>query len=513
MSDQNRNSDSNNHSDFRLPGAVSRPYRQARLITTLAFSYSGILNPSLKECHLHAPWGHIFEDLIDDLGLETFIVAQHSFSPFDRVSIQDWYKKKQEKKKEIRRIEQERNANRLGKPLPVKVAEPPVPTPAVPQFSTSQALNAGTDADDQDIDLLAETSFRTLADERSEEKVPDFSIFKGLKFRNRVTNAIMTPADFPNDPADWDIVRVVVAKAMLLAELKPPPSRHIESEVAFHTALGKIMVKANLQAWRQAERACAADEKLQSLVLVACVGEWWTWRLANRREVIPPEDTQPESTSNILPSDPRVELPEAASQRQSRRRNAAAPAQPSSTPEVGIRPQPRVAKEKAKGKYAQPPEDEPDDDDDKVPYDRGSRKGKEPEDELPPTLAPRRVFKTAQAGYSDQAEANIVDAIPPHTNWSDFLRLSTPASNQAWYLVHYFLQHGQVPGVELPSNDSGPVPGPSNASRKRSAEPTPVVGGRKSHSKKLKLDSVGVEVREEEDYASEGVMTDREERG
>ncbi|KAJ3501623.1 hypothetical protein NLJ89_g9254 [Agrocybe chaxingu] len=463
-------SDLDSHSDFRLPGSVSHADSNARLITTMSFSYSGIQNPRRLECYLHAPWGQCLTDLIDDLGPETFLIAQHKLSPFDRVSIQAWRKQKEEEKKAIQKLEQQRNANRLGKGivpsgLSATSASGSHVSPAPKVEVGGTGAKEGTE--EEDADVLADVSFETLPDKRTEEKSPDFSILKALKFLNRLTGDVMTVADFPENPADWDIVRVALSRVLVVVELKPAPSRHSEDEHEFQTALDRSIHRAGHQAIRQAERAFAADEKLEALVALAVSGEWWMWRLI-RREEAPPlktEQTDPPPSYLSLHAQP-------------------AHIQTSSTsilPSVAIQPV-LVSEGSGRGQrgaavnYAEWNSDG-EEEEEKVSYNRrpaGSGKGKK---ETPAAPRPRTVLQHAKPGYSDQAEASIFDVVPlPAGEWSNFMRLSTPRSNQALYILHYFIKHGRLPEREQTQTDNNDhLAGPSRSggiSRKRASEST-----------------------------------------
>ncbi|CAA7257366.1 unnamed protein product [Cyclocybe aegerita] len=494
-------------SDFRLPGLVAHAANNSRLITAMAFSYSGIQNPRLLECHFHAPWGQCFDYLIQDLGPETFVIAQQKLAPFDRLSIQKWLKQKVAKKEEAKELERQRKANMLGKPIDV-AAPPPFSTPGPPDviMLADQVNVGGTDAadlegeDDEEAELLAETSFETLPDARTEEKAPDFSIFKAFKFLNRETGDIITSADFPQNPADWDIVRVAAARVLLLAELKPPPSRHSEDEGAFQFALDNNIRKAMLQAFEQAERAFAADDKVGALVAIAVSGEWWAWKLVKREDAIP----SPVS----LEMEPAV--PPAPQQQEETRRSlrleklaarqAEATAQDSQEQAKDGRGQGSIVlrlRSKPKQWYKEPDSDpDGENDNDKVSVRRAtSKKGKEPDDRV------RTVLQNAKLGYSDQAKATVLDALPTSGKWSDIMRLSTPASNQAFYILHYFIEHGRLPTREQAQPDNPGPSGNSGESRKRTAESTSVED--EQTLKKQRMDTNG----EGEDVTSDGCMT------
>ncbi|CAA7257373.1 unnamed protein product [Cyclocybe aegerita] len=467
MADPMLNHDIDNGSNFRLPGLVSHADNVARLITAMSFSYSGLQNPRLLECYFYAPWGQCLSHLIEDVGPETFINPQHKLAPFDRTSIQAWLKQKQKEKDDVKMFEQQRKANMLGKPWPVATpSTAPTPGPPLRVIAPADQVNVGEssateerddDNDDGDDDLLAEIPFETLPDQKAKEKSPDFSILKAIKFINRLTGDIITPEDFPKNPADWDIVRIAATRVLLLAELKPPASRHSKDETHFQLVLDNNLQKAGLQAIDQAELAFTADEKLDSVIALAVSGEWWMWNLVTRASV-PSLELE---LKLIAPPSPhqQQELRKSHRLQNTEARKAEAAIQDDTEKGkvwngmlLGVRTEPKSYEEKESAL------DFPSDDQ-KVPYQpANSKKGKEPESEEHQGPRARTVLQNAIPPYSDQAKASIFDALPPPGEWSEVMRLSTPASNQGFSILHYFIQHGRLPasGQVQPNDGHNP---------------------------------------------------------
>ncbi|CAA7257371.1 unnamed protein product [Cyclocybe aegerita] len=494
----------------------------------MAFSYSGIQNPRRLECHLHAPWGLCFNDLIEDLGPETFVIAQHKLAPFNRLSIQAWRKKKEEEKLAIKMFEKQRNVNRLGKqrdvPLPSTPSESGSRFPPVPEVDAGETSEddegAGEDEgadeadedeegeDEDDTNILAELSFETLPDKRAEEKSPDFSIYKALKFRNRHTGEIITAREFPKNPADWDSVRVVLSRIRLLAELKPAPSRHSENEEDFQFGLETAIGKASHQAVVQARCAFEADERLEALVAVAVSGEWWAWKVFKREEVMPTDAEADETPSMTLSPHPQDRAPSSTG------RDLEDPLPEQATASIqstsGLRRSERNLLHGGAGLRAPPytefdSSEETDDETQKVPVRLPmSRKGKEPEDHAAQDAKARTVFHKAKPGHSDEAKDTIFDAIPTPGEWTNNMRLSTPVSNQAFSILHYFIEHGRLPSREQthPEDSSNPgPPGSTGASLKRSSEWPSLDDEQAQKKQRLDLSE------EDEDMTSDGCMT------
>ncbi|KAJ3507129.1 hypothetical protein NLJ89_g6480 [Agrocybe chaxingu] len=347
------------------------------------------------------------------------------------------------------------------------------PVPEVGAGKTSED-NEGAGEDEgagDDTNILAELSFEILPDKRAEEKSPDFSIYKALKFRNRHTHHHCRR--IPQE-----------SRRLEHPELKPAPSPHSENEEDFQFGLEVATSKAIRQAVVQAGRAFEADEKLEALVAVAVSGEWWAWRVIKREEAETdetpprtlsprPQDRTPENTSRDL----GAPLPEQATA--------------SNQSTSGLR---RSERNLFHGGA-----------DSKVPVRfPTSRKGKEPGDQAAQDIKARTVFHKAKPGHSDEAKDTIFDAIPLPGEWADYMRLSTPVSNQAFSILHYFVEHGRLPSREQmhPEDSSNPgPPGSSGASLKRSSEWPSVDDEQAQKKQRLDLSE------EDEDMTSDGCMT------
>jgi hypothetical protein len=225
-------------------------------------------------------------------------------------------------------------------------------------------------------------SINTVAEKDAEECRPDFAIM-GTKFRRRDDRKKGSNHSlFPNDFQQWDEIKIMAAEPFLFAELKTPPSRHIDNVDDFRALLLAIMRDATEQVEDQAALAFNDDVyKMDKIILIAACGEWWRFMIATRD----------------------------------------------------------VYERKAEY-FFQEMEDE--DDHDKVSYNapaRGNRAPQKNKSKGPGKLQSIRRHKDIGKEFMENVVNNIDNVMPDENVWSNNIRIGTPASNQRLYVIHRML--------------------------------------------------------------------------
>ena len=126
-------------------------------------------------------------------------------------------------------------------------------------------------------------SINTVAEKDADERQPDFAIM-GTQFRRRDDKKKGSSGFIvPNDFQQWDEIKISAAEPFLLAEIKPPPPRHIDNVNQFRIDLQNILKDATGQAEDQAKLAFNDDVyKMDRMILIVGCGEWWRFMIANR---------------------------------------------------------------------------------------------------------------------------------------------------------------------------------------------------------------------------------------
>ncbi|KAG6815443.1 hypothetical protein H0H93_009807 [Arthromyces matolae] len=130
------------------------------------------------------------------------------------------------------------------------------------------------------------TSIETIKGSQNERK-PDFNIM-GLEACNRNIiyrdTGIPDPRfpGFPQELGRWQIMRLVAHEPRLLGEGKRPPSRQISDPNELFEELDSQLTKAQKSVVKQADITFMQYPNCKTLVLMAVVGEWWSFAIRHR---------------------------------------------------------------------------------------------------------------------------------------------------------------------------------------------------------------------------------------
>ncbi|CAA7257350.1 unnamed protein product [Cyclocybe aegerita] len=462
-----------NFSDFTLPGLKARADRLQRLIITMAHSYSLTNNPRNLECYLYGPWDMVLNDLIYDIGPQIFVIPQQSIYPFHRNAILQRIQEKKEAKDRQAALENKRRENmRSGRQASNTRGNATSSRQArmAPQLQPQQQPTIQGSSAPQSPDAsqhnVGDTSLETLPDQKSDELAPDFVLLSVLEFFLRGTHPKepLTIEDLPKNLAEWDTVRIGRSRVDLVAEVKPAITRHPKDRDRFNRQLLAHMASAQKQAVQQVERAfkAQADESvLETVLALACIGEWWSWVVVKRENaalLLEIATANEESSSRAEREAAAAEKEAAAAESRRKFSNFKIP---QSEPDLTYRPSqsvkgasrvprsPRAGASQPIGHYKEPSDEEVNvDPDNLVPF-RAPSPSRTAALRQPRALKERKtrarlVPKATLVSITQPIHDDVADAVP-HLLWSRYLRLGTGASNQAFYLIHHFIQYRSFP--------------------------------------------------------------------
>ena len=254
------------------------------------------------------------------------------------------------------------------------------------------------------------TSTDTAAKQDATELTPDFSVVMTLVAPRNITQESLSRHPFAN----WNEFKIDSFIAPLFAELKRSPSRRCATIEVFREGLGGLFDEAMHSLEKQAENGFAMQAKeVNQIILLACVGEWWSWKIAERHLYVARADLM----NNILGDLEEFE-------------NAGSPKGPRKLPPRGS----KTAQNRQKCFEPEDESDESDESSDKVPYNpRRKGEGKMQKRSAYP------IHYTELGSFEERLKENVEDAMPPDYRWSNFIRLGSPASNQRLFLIHRFL--------------------------------------------------------------------------
>jgi len=237
----------------------------SRLNVATALAYSGEHNSRLIENHSYIYVNLFLLDLVDDLGPEVLIGPQYVLDLYPGHGLKS----------------QGHQNSRSGNNLPESGSEDDI-------------SSVGEGSDDQNSrhypgDVTMD-SVDTIS-QRAKYIIPDFTILACLlRQRKSVSEPFDYPGDFPKWADDfdfWRLFRIEEVYYPALVEVKRPVSRTLQDHVEFLSQLRVMMLKATVGLRNQAKYAFALQPKLRRLLLIASVGEWWSWRIL-RREALEP---------------------------------------------------------------------------------------------------------------------------------------------------------------------------------------------------------------------------------
>jgi hypothetical protein len=212
--------------------------------------------------------------------------------------------------------------------------------------------------------------------------------------------------------ANWNEFKISLFIAPLFAELKRSPSRRCATIDIFREVLAGLFDEAMRGLEKQVENGFAMQSKeINKIILLACVGEWWSWKVAERHRYVADDDEM-----NLLGGLEESE-------------NAGSPKGPRKLPPRGS----KTALNRRKC-FESDDESEEEEPSDKLPY-NPHRKG----EEKMPKRSPHPIHYTELGPFEERLEENVENAMPPEDTWSNFIRLGSPASNQRLFLIHRFL--------------------------------------------------------------------------
>ncbi|PPQ75718.1 hypothetical protein CVT24_002579 [Panaeolus cyanescens] len=88
--------------------------------------------------------------------------------------------------------------------------------------------------------------------------------------------------DFWSDILNWSTSKVVARTTLFHMELKRPPNRHIETPLLFLDSLKSLFLKADVCSSGQRQLIFSSEPKLQRLITIMAVGEWWCFQISER---------------------------------------------------------------------------------------------------------------------------------------------------------------------------------------------------------------------------------------
>ena len=302
----------------------------------------------------------------------------------------------------------------------------------IPQFQLD-TINNGP--------LAPDTSKVTTAQPDAKELTPDYSIAVLDLVRRNISDTLPTSPLFPEDFNLWRNVKVRMMKIPLIAELKRPPSRTTKSRKDFLEDLLTRIKSAQEDLEKQVEHAFIMQPSVDEMLLVACCGEWWSWKISTRAHMIQdvnlPQDVESLATQPTDEDEHEEEDDDDSD---------------SDVPELKTRQSlPRSVKVQLKGKYREAPSPPPPSESDKVPYNPRSQAAVgdgEPEMKEGKDGNFMR-YTELEKGTIEYLKPNVEDAVPPNDEWTLPILFGSGASAQHFFLIHRFLEAERLmPGAE-----------------------------------------------------------------
>jgi len=264
--------------------------------------------------------------------------------------------------------------------------------------------------------VAPDESIATAAQANATEFTPDFSMVKARVILRPAVTLNIDQLPFNS----WNNVTIKAFIVPCIAELKHPPTRRAPSLKSFVEDLIITFQQAYRCLEEQVENAFAMQStNVNRIILFACVGEWWSWKIATRDRYITDngsDSSSLDSSNSILPS-------------------LFSPAGPMNLPQAQRQQPSRHAKnDNVRDKYTNPPSP-PLQLSDKLPYrprTRGAGDKKKRQLEHP-------VRYEDLGEEMEQVRTNVEHAKPLDNDWSKFILLGSPASNQRLFLIHRFL--------------------------------------------------------------------------
>jgi hypothetical protein len=148
-------------------------------------------------------------------------------------------------------------------------------------------------------------SIATIAQSKAEELIPDFAILKGHVIPRRTATTSINNTQFTL----WNNFKVKKVIVPIIAELKRPPTRRPLSLDVFIEELVSLFEKAYDCLEEQVEKLFETQPNIEERMLIACVGEWWSWKVVTRdtTAILPgssDEDPNDSSGESDDPKDP-----------------------------------------------------------------------------------------------------------------------------------------------------------------------------------------------------------------
>ena len=330
----------------------------------------------------------------------------------------------------------------------------------IPQFE----LDAFTVSHPPSISLT--DSIASLPQPKARGPIPDFAIIL-IRAILDATTPILRGMRL-NSFEHWQKVKIEKLVVGLVAEVKRRPTRSAKSPERFAASLSGRLQDALVEAVDQAAAAFLGNEGTNRLLLLAWSGEWYSWKLAVRKD----SRVKAMPRRQVVPEDEAGEVHEEAEEvpgeaEQAPESNAESGSQVGShelSSEVPDRAS-RSQEAKVEGFYAY--KDQLGDvAHEKIPYNpnpnpkpkaqqsksKSKGKGKETEKTKPPPKPKKATFRR----YTPEDLAEVMETQRLLTQeecddpdlfrfkWSDPILFGTPESKQNWSLIHRFLERGNT---------------------------------------------------------------------
>ncbi|PPQ79144.1 hypothetical protein CVT25_002877 [Psilocybe cyanescens] len=304
-------------------------------------------------------------------------------------------------------------------------------------------------------DPSADVSTLTMADENAKNITPDFIIglFKITQRGSTPPDAVLLDATLPF--TKWADIEVTAMIIPLLAEIKRPPIRSATSQSEFADSLVNLLDQAKQQLVTQAEYAFQMQpETVDAIVLLACSGEWWCWRIISRQD-LQDLDTNSDILGDLVVFPTVNDL----------NHGDPVPSEPANDPNYGdpVAPEPvatnkktrrnasRTAKE-GKKVYKAPPFPRLTRDD-KVRWNKPGTPGEPNAAADDVRIAARKIAVDAgeHMVYHDLGPENSEktradpNVIYMYIGWSNCIRFGSEVSAQNLYLIHQFISDARDP--------------------------------------------------------------------
>ena len=245
-------------------------------------------------------------------------------------------------------------------------------------------------------------SFRTVAEQDAQERIPDFVVAHISAHPRPSPLNLRRLQDFRN-------LEVHLVNLPILIEVKRFPSRR-QSRRAFKDALMSKFHMAALDLDLQASYLFRSDTYMhqKQVILVACVGEWWRWKVAERDA---PPRSESERVNDKDEDDEGEDEDECDSDEEDEDKDKD---EGEDKDEVEVKVKVEV---------------------DEDVLETLSESESDGSDELNITSKEPQL----DGGWEEPVHDDAKDAWPDVNEWSSNIRLGTPASNQRFFLLHKYL--------------------------------------------------------------------------